>query len=245
MDPGRMVPEQASEAHVADLAVMFAAAFRDDAMIRWPMPDATPAMLAEFFGVLLTPYARSGVLWKIHGYDGAAAWLPPAMAGRFCEIEQSTRAAINPLTGGGGARYAAFWDWLNAHLPDEPGWFLDLVAVAPSAQGRGLGRRLVAHGLERAQADGYPAFLETGTPASSVLSIPRLPDRRPAASPGRRPCDLVHANPAHRAGPTGRIARSLPGRHVQADGLGASLGQRRRHHVRGAPGRGQRLGHFS
>ena len=166
MDPGRMVPEQASEAHVADLAVMFAAAFRDDAMIRWPMPDATPAMLAEFFAVLLTPYARSGVLWKIHGYDGAAAWLPPAMAGRFCEIEQSTRAAINPLTGGGGARYAAFWDWLNAHLPDEPGWFLDLVAVAPSAQGRGLGRRLVAHGLERAQADGYPAFLETGTPGN-------------------------------------------------------------------------------
>ena len=86
------------------------------------------------------------------------------MAGRFDEIEQSAWAAINPLTGDGGVRYAAFWDWLGAHLPAEPCWFLDAVAVAPAAQGRGLGRTLVMHGLERARADGCPAFLETGTP---------------------------------------------------------------------------------
>jgi len=85
-------------------------------------------------------------------------------AGQFAEIEQSTRAAINPLTGDGGVRYAAFWDWLDAHVPGEPCWFLDLVGVAPAAQGRGLGRALVRHGLERARADGCPAFLETGTP---------------------------------------------------------------------------------
>jgi GNAT superfamily N-acetyltransferase len=114
--------------------------------------------------VILAPYAESGVLWKIGGCDGGAAWLPPGVAGRFAEIEQSTRAAINSLTGDGGARYAAFWDWLDAHLPREPCWFLDLVGVAPGAQGRGLGRALVRHGLQRARADGCPAFLETGTP---------------------------------------------------------------------------------
>jgi len=104
------------------------------------------------------------VLWKIRGCDGGAAWLPPGVAARFAEIEQSTRAAITPLTGDGGVRYAAFWDWLGAHLPDEPCWFLDLVGVAPAAQGGGLGRALLMHGLQRARADGYPAFLETGNP---------------------------------------------------------------------------------
>jgi len=34
------------------------------------------------------------VLWKIHGCDGGAAWLPPGVAGWFAEIEQSTRAAF-------------------------------------------------------------------------------------------------------------------------------------------------------
>ena len=164
VDSGGVVPELASPGDVPALAVMFAAAFGDDAMIRWPMPGATPATLAELFGVILAPYAESGVLWKIGGCDGGAAWLPPGVAGRFAEIEQSTRAAISSLTGDGGALYAAFWDWLDAHLPGEPCWFLDLVGVAPGAQGRGLSRALVGHGLARARADGCPAFLETGTP---------------------------------------------------------------------------------
>lgn len=159
-----VVPERAGPADVPSLAVTFAAAFRDDAMIRWPMPAATPAMQRELFRVILTPYAESGSLWKISGCDAGAAWLPPEEAERFDEMEQAARAEINPLTGDGGARYAAFWDWLGAHLPAGPCWFLDAVAVRPAAQGRGLGRTLVRHGLERARADGCPAFLETGNP---------------------------------------------------------------------------------
>jgi GNAT superfamily N-acetyltransferase len=149
---------------VPALAVTFAAAMSDDAMIRWPMPDATPATVRELFRIILTPYVESGALWKIRGCDAGAAWLPPGVAERFAEIEQATRAAINPLTSDGGARYAAFWDWLGAHVPDEPCWFLDVVAVAPAAQGQGLGRTLVRHGRERARADRCPAFLETGNP---------------------------------------------------------------------------------
>jgi GNAT superfamily N-acetyltransferase len=164
MNHAGAVPELAVPADLPGLVVTCAAAFSDDPMIRWPMPDATPAMLQELFRVILTPYLEFGVLWKIHGCDGGAAWLPPRVTGRFEEIEQSARAAIDPLTSDGGARYAAFWDWLGAHLPGEPCWFLDLVAVAPAAQGQGLGRALVTHGLDQARAEGSPAFLETGTP---------------------------------------------------------------------------------
>jgi GNAT superfamily N-acetyltransferase len=166
MDLAGVAPELAVPADLPGLVVTFAAAFSDDPMIRWPMPDATPPVLQEFFRVILTPYVEFGVLWKIHGSDGGAAWLPPGLAGQFAEIEQSTRAAINPLTGDGAARATAFWDWLSAHLPSEPCWFLDLVAVAPAAQRRGLGRTLVRHGVDLARSDGCPAFLETGTPGN-------------------------------------------------------------------------------
>ena len=188
MDHAQAVPDLAGPADLAGLVVTFAAAFSDDAMIRWPMPEATPAMLQELWRVILAPYVESGVLWKIGGCDSGAAWLPPAVAARFAEIEQSTRAAINPLTGDDGARYAAFWDWLGAHLPGEPCWFLDAVAVAPAAQGRGLGRALVMHGVELARADGCPAFLETGTPRNvpfyqslgfQVVDEQRAPDGGP------------------------------------------------------------------
>jgi GNAT superfamily N-acetyltransferase len=188
MDHVGGVPELAGPGDLLVLAATCAVAFRDDAMIRWPMPEATPATLVELFRVILNPYIESGVLWKIDGRDGAAAWLPPSVAGRFAEIEESARAAINPLTGDGGLRYAAFWDWLAAHLPGEPCWFLDLVAVAPAAQGRGLGRTLVMHGLELARADGCPAFLETGNPRNvsfyqslglQIVDEQRAPDGGP------------------------------------------------------------------
>jgi ribosomal protein S18 acetylase RimI-like enzyme len=70
--------------------------------------------------------------------------------------------AIYRLTSGGGARYSTFWDWIEAHLPSEPCWVLDLVGVRPDAQGQGIGRALIAHGTERAHAAGQPVFLETG-----------------------------------------------------------------------------------
>ena len=164
MDHAEAVPELAGPADLPRLTVTCAAAFSDDMMIRWPMPEASPAMLQELFRVILTPYVESGVLWKIGGGDGAAAWLPPEVTERFDEIEQAARVAINPLTSDDGVRYATFWDWLGDHLPSEPCWFLDLVAVAPAAQGRGLGRTLVLHGLELARTQGCPAFLETSTP---------------------------------------------------------------------------------
>jgi GNAT superfamily N-acetyltransferase len=164
MDDAEVVPDLAGPADLPSLVAAFAAAFREDVMIRWPMPEATPATLQELFRVILAPYVEFGVLWKIAGCDGGGAWRPPGVTGRFDEIEESARPDINPLTHDGGVRYATFWDWLGAHLPSEPCWFLDAVAVAPAAQGRGLGRKLVMHGLDLARADGCPAFLETGTP---------------------------------------------------------------------------------
>jgi hypothetical protein len=120
MSHAAVVPELAGLADLPSLVGTFAAAFSDDAMIRWPKPDASPAVLQEHFRVWLTPYAELGALWRIQSCDDGAAWLPPAVAGRYAEIEQSTRAAINPLTGDGGVRFAAFWDRLDAQLPGEP-----------------------------------------------------------------------------------------------------------------------------
>ncbi len=43
----------------------------------------------------------------------------------------------------------------------QPEWVLDVLGVDPAAQGRGLGRALVAAGLERAAADGVSVYLQT------------------------------------------------------------------------------------
>jgi GNAT superfamily N-acetyltransferase len=147
-----------------DAVGILAGALRHEPMVTWPLPPgAGHATLAAEFQILVDLYLPLGVLWIAGpGCAGVAAWLPPGEAGRFTELEAPTRDHIRPLTDDDGARYDAFWDWLGSHVPSEPCYFLDMVAVRSELRGRGIGRGLIEHGLRRAAANHLPAFLETG-----------------------------------------------------------------------------------
>jgi GNAT superfamily N-acetyltransferase len=93
---------------------------------------------------------------------GAAVWLPPDRVESW-EDHPWNQPRIRALAEDRGRRYEAFWDWVDSHSPDEPLWQLDSIAVEPAAQGHGIGRALIAAGLDRARADGVGAFLSTGT----------------------------------------------------------------------------------
>jgi GNAT superfamily N-acetyltransferase len=45
--------------------------------------------------------------------------------------------------------------------PKDPHWYLSLLVTDPSAQGRGIGTRLLAPVLERCDEEGHFAYLET------------------------------------------------------------------------------------
>lgn len=142
---------------------VLARAFADDPLVLWPMrSDIDP-----YEGVLLQleplarGYAEIGVLWECDGDAGVAAWLPPGMADRVAPLWDAAKSELGSVFDDDGVRYSAQWDWMAEHVPDEPAWFLDIVGVDPAAQGSGVGSALVAHGIERSQADGHPAFLET------------------------------------------------------------------------------------
>jgi GNAT superfamily N-acetyltransferase len=153
------------------VADVLAGALVQEPMLRWPLPtDAGVATVRAEFDVLVELYLPLGVLTVAEpDVAGVAAWLPPAEAERFTELEPTTRDRIRPLTDDQGARYDAFWDWLGNHLPAEPCYFLDMVGVRAAQRGRGIGRALIEHGLVRAAADAVPAFLETGNPDNVPL----------------------------------------------------------------------------
>jgi GNAT superfamily N-acetyltransferase len=139
----------------------------DDPMIRWPLPvDVSVESVIAMTKPVVSTYVEVGSAWMIEDGLAVASWIAPDAAARYAELEQPTRAAIAPFTDDDGARYAQFWDWLAGHLPNEPCWFLDLVAVHGSARGRGLGGQLIEHGLALASNDGVPAFLETSQPGN-------------------------------------------------------------------------------
>ncbi len=50
---------------------------------------------------------------------------------------------------------------IDAVHPHEPHWYVCILGVHPGAQGKGLGKRLMAAPLAWADRDGVPCYLET------------------------------------------------------------------------------------
>ena len=54
---------------------------------------------------------------------------------------------------------------LKKHHPRQPHWYLSVLSVEPECQGLGHGSALMKPGLERADAAGSGAYLETPRPS--------------------------------------------------------------------------------
>ena len=155
---------------VEALADVFARSFADDPMIRWPLPeDGIQERVRSSFLAFGGGFADLGMLVEAAGGAGVAAWVPPGETERMIAMERGTRAAIAAHTADGGARYLALWDWIEEMVPDVPQWYLDLIAVIPERRSEGIGSALIRWGLDRAEADGVPAVLETARPANVAM----------------------------------------------------------------------------
>ena len=159
---------QAGPERVDRLVEVLARSFADDPIIRWPFPNDGSAerRCRELFEVLDERFVHTGWLWEADDAAGVALWVPPDGGEKFLEIELGTRDAIDAMTKDDGVRYRAFWDWIEEHLPTEPHWFLDHLAVAPEHR-----RRRSRHGaggsrLGFARRDEVTVFLETARPGN-------------------------------------------------------------------------------
>jgi ribosomal protein S18 acetylase RimI-like enzyme len=150
----------------ADQAVeVLARAFEDDPFATWFVraderhAEGMRAFFALALHRLTFPF---GECYVTEGVEGAALWNPPGtwnlgflekmrLLPQFARASSARRLLevflkTNPLTA--------------AH-PHDPHWYLFILGVDPPAQGRGLGRALLAPVLERCDAERLPAYLET------------------------------------------------------------------------------------
>ena len=58
---------------------------------------------------------------------------------------------------------------MHGAFPETRHWYLGVVATDPQHAGRGFGRAVMRAGLDRAAADGLPAYLETTNPGNVKL----------------------------------------------------------------------------
>ncbi|MFI2612780.1 GNAT family N-acetyltransferase [Kitasatospora sp. NPDC018619] len=138
-------------------------AFTGDPYIRHVIAaDGHEERIRRFQELCLTrigiPYGR---VWVADEGRAVAAWSTPDQDPS--PAFEGIGALLGDLAGHRAAAYEVAEQAVEPHRPEEPAWFLNTVAVAPEAQGRGLGSRVLASGIEAAAREGYPAFLETST----------------------------------------------------------------------------------
>jgi len=143
----------------------FVAAFVDDPALRFFFPGAMYAeQAAVFVGKLFDRRVGAGTVWIADGGAAVAMWDAPT-AGTPAEFEDPPAE----LPADARARLEAYDAAVLSVLPKGEHWYLGVLATHPDRAGQGLGRAVMAAGLQAAAATGLPAFLETTNPANVGL----------------------------------------------------------------------------
>jgi GNAT superfamily N-acetyltransferase len=107
-----------------------------------------------------------GSAWIADGGAAAALWLPPGV-GQDGEAIDAALAEVavaekQPVL-------AQVVEAMGHYHPHEPHWYLPLLGVDPSRQGQGLGSAILKASLQRCDADGVIAYLESSNPKNVPL----------------------------------------------------------------------------
>ena len=153
------------------LAPMLAAAFQDDPVMAYIFPDPSVrrARLKGFLSVIFKSDLPAGACYMTAQGEAATTWRAPGRGHlSFREMLQqawpwieTSRTAL--------ARALIVSAASDANHPKEPHWYLHIAGCAPEMQGKGFGGAAIRAGLARCDAEGVPAYVETGNEANLAV----------------------------------------------------------------------------
>ena len=129
------------------------------------------AALAACLGYSIEQGTRIGRVVHLEAADlGVAVWVLPQADEVQDRQRLQKRAYLREVLGERGClSYGSIVDYMSARasrVVASDAWYLSIVAIAPEAQGRGLGARLLAPTLAEADAAAAACYLETFNPRS-------------------------------------------------------------------------------
>jgi GNAT superfamily N-acetyltransferase len=197
----------AERGDAAETAEVLARAFSDDPVFSWLVPadGSRERRLQRFFLTELRHESLRHGAVEVACADGrvagAAVWFPPG-AGLGTQV-----SALPGYLRAFGRRLVnvARFDSLavRVHPREEPHWYLLAIGVDPARHGEGVGAALLRSRLQRCDADGLPAYLESSNPENVPLyehfgfratGTLALPEGAPVVTTMWRPGD-VRNNP--------------------------------------------------
>jgi ribosomal protein S18 acetylase RimI-like enzyme len=143
-------------------------AFSSDPITRWVFRDANlyltywPRVVKAFGGAAL----ETGTADSVDDYGGVALWLPPGVGSDEAMMGVLIAEAV---AADDQQEVDDFMEQMGEFHPTESHWYLPLIGVDVTQQGRGYGSALLGHGLQRCDRDRLPAYLEATSPLNKAL----------------------------------------------------------------------------
>jgi len=157
------------ESQIDEVSHVLTRAFFDDPMVMYIMPDEEKRKrsLPWFFKKAAQISKRYGEPFTTAGtIDRAALWLPPGKTILSLPMMMRVGMLAAPFKFG-LPTFMRFMGVMNHmehfHKRDVPPehWYLFVLGVDPDRQGQGVGGKMIAPVLERADKDRLPCYLET------------------------------------------------------------------------------------
>ncbi len=158
----------AGESERSRVIATIVAGFITDPVARWCWPDSESYLtnMGRFANAYGGKAFRHGSAWIDSDFRGSALWLPPGEHPDEEELGGIVAATLEERKQG---LILAVLEELGSYHPDEPHWFLPLIAVDPSWQGNGIGSRLMQHAVAQCDATSTHAYLESSNPRNISL----------------------------------------------------------------------------
>ena len=169
-------PRTATPSDRAVVARVAAAGFYDDPVMGWVFPDPATrlAALENIFGGLVDDMLPDRGVIHVLGSAAVALWREPGFdesrpASERMQDPAAEEAFVNPFTDDELERLIVLGAAMSAAHPHEHHWYLNVVSTRPEQQGRGLGAAILQPVLERCDAEGHAAYLESSYPRNQSL----------------------------------------------------------------------------
>ena len=138
--------------------------FQDNEIWAWMLPrdwQRRRILPRHYRAMIRRVYMPRGGAWTTPDTLGTALWFPPGTLAMSSRERAAELVSLLP-EGIASFRRGPRWEELiEKHHPTEPHWYLQTLSVAPSSQRSGVGTALIQPGLDRADSESMPCYLET------------------------------------------------------------------------------------
>ena len=142
--------------------------FSADPIARWVYPEADDYL--SYFPRIVKALGgsafRNRTAYHVDRFLGAALWLSPGVNPNDEEMASLVQDTVGEDK---LEQVFSLLEQMGSYHPAEPHWYLPLIGVDPTQQGKGYGDALMAHALTICDRDMVPAYLESTNPRNIPL----------------------------------------------------------------------------